>query len=229
MAAVRARQMARQREISTTASRRARGEEYLKNLREEEDQEKHQEKGRARAKASLLEEQRIEQLAARADRGRLRTDYDSYPLLTEKKFVDTSVQSFETPYSVLKARRREEQYRRQSNDVREQVSKDLARARALLQEERKKDNLELARDIKGYGATCTKRSSRREIPTSILKLENRRGFDIDDDWRPSSRTRVDDRFSDLSLGRSNGVHREVGSASRPFANGTSRVHWGLGD
>jgi len=227
MAAVRAKQMARQREISSSSARRMRSEDYLRNLYEEEEREKEEDKGRARAKTTLLEEQRIERLAARADRVRLRTDD---PLLyAEKKSIDQLNGNSETPYSVLKARRLEEQSRRRSNDAREQVSKDLERARSLLYEERKRDNLEIARDLAKYGTTTSQRSrmreerNRRELPTSIMKSTNRRLLDNDDDYS-IGRLRLGDDY-----GRTNGIQRDFGSTSKSLANGISRpskeVHW----
>jgi len=150
MATARARQAARQREINSAITRKIRSEEYL-TLSQDDDREQWEKRERARANAAVLEDQKIDQLAARADRMRLRTDYDlsSY---TDKKSTEGPVSS-EIPYSVLKARREEEQFRRRSNDRKEQFDKDLERARALLQQERKIDNLELARDLaKGYGA-----------------------------------------------------------------------------
>jgi len=248
MAAVRARQMAKQREISTAIQRKVRSDEYLKNMYQDEEMEKLEEKGRARARASLLEEQRIEQLAARADKVRLRTDE---VLGDYKKPPEEPIEGALTPYSVLKARRREEQMRRQSNDVREQVSKDLARARALLQQERTRDSLEIARDMKGYGSTPARRSGyrdevssyRREPTTSSILKSTRRRFDLDmeDDYRPSRTRAIEDRLSDLTFGRTNGVHRDLsvgssslrGNTSKSLANGSSRlskeVHWSADD
>jgi hypothetical protein len=217
--------MARQREINSAAGRRIRTDDYLRNLYVEEEREKEEEKERARAKASQLEEQRIDRLAARAERIRLRTE-DPLPLTPTGEYIlDPAIAaSSEVPYAVRRQRRLDVQNRRKCEERREEVSKDLARARALLDEERRKDELEIRRDIKvGYGSLNQEKrrgaagrhdyQRRPESSTaSILKSSPRRRFDLDDDFQ--------------SLGRSNGLR----PATRTLSNGLStrgskEVHW----